>query len=208
MNEATTRDHIHLGTPHPAETGLPTRDHEHRLHRYSRRALTAGISIHIGVYLATLTVALLANGGTGPFGHPNARLYAILGALSLMTLGTALIITSAIERLLRPTRTLMRQTAVRSQETATAVVDLADTIERLRVISHAGIYEVTRARHDIARLDGHLSTIEATIKDLPDYSAIIQDGYRLGRHSAGLGDLDQLGINPTSGPNGWPSAAG
>jgi hypothetical protein len=172
----TTRDHIALGTPHPAETGLPTHEHETRLLRRSHQALLLGAAILALAYGGTfITSILISHGHIPAYDNPTARLFATLSLSTLQAGGASLILIYGLERITRPMRTLVRQAAVRSQETATAVTDLADTIERLRVINHAGIYEVNRARKDIAGLATRLDDVNARLVILEDAVGKIPD---------------------------------
>ncbi len=171
----TTRDHITLGTEHPAETGLPKRDTEKRLLRYSRRTLTAGCSILVGTYLATFA-AKTAVGDDAIFEHPTAQIFAVIGFISLHTLGASLILIAGLERITRPTRTLTRHTA-------TTVADLAAAVETLRAVTGDLVYGVQDTNKKIDTLAGRLDDVNARLDSLdiamarvPTYAQGVIDG--------------------------------
>jgi hypothetical protein len=202
-----TRDHITLGTPHPQEHGLPTSDRETRIRRTGTRSTWAGTLLLVGD--TTTALALMAYGRHHTWDDPVTRQFVGLIIILIGLGATALITSGLIERQQRQQRTLIRRAMARADANAGLGDANQTAIEKNTKILADLVYGLHYTQKDIAELGTRLTALEAAFGKLPDYGTIVADGYRLGRHSAGLGDLDQLG-DPSApgGPNGWPSTTG
>lgn len=199
-----TQDLRDLGVPHPVEArhGLPDNTTENNTRRWGAICRWGGAALLTTDTVATL--ALLAYGHYSAGGHPITRQVFGLTILIAGLAATAMLTAGLVERQWRPVRTLIRRAMARADANA----DIGDAN---RAAIETSTRLVAEAVNTLAGLEKRLHAIEATIGQLPDYGAIVQDGYRLGRHSAGLGDLDQLtdsggGTSRNSGP--WPPKAG
>lgn len=101
-----TRDLLTLGQPHPAEAGIDPHARETAMQRWGTRCMIGGITIIIGTYTASLVVAVLAD--TQAFHDPEARLFAVIGMVALIMLGTLLLGFGGWERLARYDRAQSR----------------------------------------------------------------------------------------------------
>jgi hypothetical protein len=178
-----TQDLRDLGEPHPAEKDLAPDDREACIRRRGRWALIAGVTIPVGTVIATLVAAALAEQRI--FESRDGQLFATLAAITLMMLSASLVIVGGIEWVARQPRTLIRRATMQAKSNAEIGGSNRAAIEtNNRLVAEAIV--------TLSGIEKRLNSLESVVERLPDYSKIVADGYRLGRHSAGLGDLDQL----------------
>lgn len=201
-----TRDLRDLGIPHPQEHALPESDRETHIRRTGTRSTWAG-TLLLTTDITT-ALALMAYGRHHNWDDPLTRQFVGL-IIILAGLGaTALLTSGLIERQQRQQRTLIRRAMARADANATIGAANETAIDKHARITANLVYELHYTRKDIHKLGTRLEALETAMANLPDYGQIVADGYRLGRHASGFGDLDQLGTSPTSGPHSGPFTAG
>lgn len=159
----TTRDMLTRGQQHPAETGIDPQARETTMQRWGGRCFTAGITVIVGTYAASLVAAVLTD--TQLYSDPEARLFAVIGMIALIMLGTLLLGFGAWERLGRYDRTQARL----------LLVNQARILDEL-----AAVRQQANDHADQAALTaGAVNRIERVIDTIPNAGQIVAQALRL-----------------------------
>lgn len=167
-----TRDHITLGTPHPAEHGIPTRDTETAIttnsHRWARNgALTAAAAI-----LTPLITAIFAD----HLSHAVILLITVAAGCS-GTIAAACLTAVMIERLQRPQRALIRAVITQNRHTTDAISEVAETLDRTRAVIADVIYsnhriskQIGGLAHQLDDVNARLASLENAVEKVPEFA--------------------------------------
>lgn len=159
----TTGDILALGLPHPAERNLPADDRETRMRRFGRRALFAGITIHVVTILGALTISISTEGPT--LTNPVAQMFGTFVIVVLMAAGAVLVALGGAERLQRPQRAMLRHTLTEARRAN----------ERLDVF----VGTVAALPGRVEALTREVRTMQDALARVPDYGRGVIDGVQV-----------------------------
>jgi hypothetical protein len=152
---------------------------EKHTRRFGRRCLTAGLIIVSFTYLFALTAALLTSNN---WGNQDSQLFAVLGLITLLGGGTALILLGGIELLQRPVRARQRTGAAARDRNRILLERLSyDSHERFDILMGLVGPLPGRLNEMVQRLD----QMTETIKTVPDYGRGVVDGMQVRNEALG-----------------------
>ncbi|WP_045740754.1 hypothetical protein [Actinoplanes rectilineatus] len=202
MHGDTTREHIALGTQHPAERGLPQHDTEAHTQRRGEHLTYLSLGLTTGLAITALAAVILLDSHV--WAEVEYRLLAFVLALCVFSVSITAGVAGQLEKMLRPQRTITRRAAIRADENARRIEANAKLIaenNRLAATLTTGHSDVLA---EVQEMRAQMAQVVAAVQKMPTWEDGVKQGMALGRAGASLADLDQLPMS-TGKRTEWPN---